>query len=96
MPMSGSVVPNIIPNNSSGCGLDFLLNRLRQDPNYRARENNTNQQILNAQRSLDNDSTFLPVVFHIISQSPLAVPDQGCACDTAGCSTVELSRNRGP
>ncbi len=68
---------NTVPNDGSGvCGLDISLNSLRHDAPFIAREEQMNRQIMNyQQRGLNNDTLVVPVVFHIISQDPSAVPD---------------------
>src|SRR5436190_14481247 len=60
------------PDIQISCGIDLRLQRLRQDPNYKAREDAMNNAIHAALSSATADYT-LPVVFHIISESPFAV-----------------------
>ncbi len=75
-PMPYTVPDNMLQNDASGmCGLDISLNRLRQDPKYKVKEDKMNREILNFQRNLNNDTTVVPVVFHIINQDPSTVPD---------------------
>ncbi|MEP7108206.1 MAG: gliding motility-associated C-terminal domain-containing protein [Ferruginibacter sp.] len=77
LPMPYPVPGNLLQNNTSGiCGADISLNRLRHDPEYIAGERQMNREILNFQRNLGEDSTIVPVVFHIINQDPSTVPDQ--------------------
>lgn len=63
-PMPYTVPDNMLQNDASGmCGLDISLNRLRQDPEYKVKEDKMNREILNFQRNLNNDTTVVPVVF---------------------------------
>ncbi|MBC7888880.1 MAG: gliding motility-associated C-terminal domain-containing protein [Ferruginibacter sp.] len=76
-PMPYTAPANMIQNDGSGiCGLDNSLNHLRRDPQYKSGEAKMNREILNFQRGVNNDSTVVPVVFHIINQDPSTIPDQ--------------------
>lgn len=57
------------------CGADGWLSGVRQDASFRAREEQVNRQVLEATRQLDDAILTLPVVFHVISKNPSAVPD---------------------
>lgn len=57
------------------CGADAWLAGQRRDAAFRAREEEVNRQILEAVRQLDDAIITLPVVFHVISKNPSAVPD---------------------
>ena len=56
-------------NNSRICSNDMLLQELRKDKNFVARENKMNDQILHFARPSAPDTIILPVVIHIINQS---------------------------
>lgn len=58
------------------CGTDLLINNLRNSAAYLKAEEKMNRQIAEAVRLLDDDSTVLPVVFHILADDPFSIPDQ--------------------
>lgn len=60
---------------TQSCATDGLLNQLRKQPAFRAKENNMNQQILSVSGTLGADSYVLPVVFHIINPNPASITD---------------------
>lgn len=74
-PLSGSVYTDSAPLAIKSRS-DNFLQRLRQEPGYKAKEEKMNREILMAQRPFAGDTLVLPVVFHIISLNPFAVPDQ--------------------
>ena len=55
------------------CGTDMLLNNLRINGNFKAKEDSINQQILSISGSLGDSSFMLPVVFHIINPNPATI-----------------------
>jgi PKD repeat protein len=56
------------------CGVDFMLKAARKNPVFRSREAEMNRQILLTPVTLSADFT-LPVVFHIIADTPSLVTD---------------------
>lgn len=54
---------------------DPMLNLLRKNPAFRAKEESINQQILSVSGSLGDTSFILPVVFHIINPNPNGIVD---------------------
>jgi len=60
---------------SGFCANDIMLDRLRKDPVYKAKEDKMNNEILNASRTLIPDTIYLPVVFHIINPNPASITD---------------------
>lgn len=52
-----------------------MLNTLRKNPAFKAKEQSINQQILSVSASLGNESYILPVVFHIINPNPAGIID---------------------
>ena len=76
-PMPYTPPGNMLQNDASGiCGFDISLHHLRNDPQYKAREDKMNREILNFQQNLNNDSIVVPVVFHIINNDPSTVTDK--------------------
>lgn len=63
-------------DNTDRCGVSVSLELLRKDPSFKAKEDQVNRQIMGFQRNLVPDSTFIPVVFHIVNTNPGAVPNQ--------------------
>jgi gliding motility-associated-like protein len=73
-----SIVKSFVDSNNAFqhiCSNDVLLQELRKDKSFRAREEKMNQQILHFARPAGNDTLTLPVVIHIINQNPYAVSD---------------------
>ena len=58
------------------CSYDLLQYNHRRDPLYRTRENEMNEAISNAYRSLTDEIITLPVVVHIINLTPDIITDQ--------------------
>ncbi len=72
--------PNALKVN---CSVDIMLNQLRKDPAFVAREKKMNEAILNRSFQTSGftapngaDTVILPVVVHIIHTNPSAVTDQ--------------------
>ena len=61
--------------NNRICSNDMLLQELRKDKNFVAREKMMNDQILHFSRPSAPDTLTLPVVIHIINQSPYSITD---------------------
>lgn len=57
------------------CSSDLLLEKMRQQKDYKTREDKMNREILSGARPKANDTLTLPVVIHIINPSPFAVTD---------------------
>ncbi|MES1226700.1 MAG: M43 family zinc metalloprotease, partial [Bacteroidota bacterium] len=72
-------LPDPISFNSAAasgiCSNDILLYNLRKDPNYKAKEDKMNYEIMKAYRTLVPDTIYLPVVFHIINPNPASITD---------------------
>ena len=62
-------------NSKRICSNDMLLKELRKDKNFVARENKMNEQILHFAKPSAPDTLTLPVVIHIINQSPYGISD---------------------
>jgi len=62
-------------NSSRICSNDMLLRELRKDKNFVVKENKMNDQILHFARPSAPDTLTLPVVIHIINQSPYGISD---------------------
>ncbi|MES2332871.1 MAG: M43 family zinc metalloprotease [Bacteroidota bacterium] len=84
---SSTYVDSVFSNSNAlrnNCSVDNLLNELRKDPSYAAREKKMNDEILKAMttvaslRMMGNGpvtTVILPVVVHIINENPLAYTD---------------------
>lgn len=57
------------------CSTDAILQQLRLDKDYKAREDKMNEQIAHFARPLANDTLIVPVVVHIVNPTPLAISD---------------------
>jgi hypothetical protein len=57
------------------CSTDRMLQKLRQEKDYKAREDKMNDQIARFARPAANDTLIVPVVIHIINQDPFSIED---------------------
>lgn len=57
------------------CSTDAILQKLRKDKDFKAREDRMNDQIARFARPAANDTLIIPVVIHIVNSDPLSIED---------------------
>lgn len=74
MPLPNTALDDLT-NKMEPCATDLLLQTLRQNNDYRKREEKMNRDILSYRPLDDNTIYTIPVVFHIVSENPALIPD---------------------